>query len=334
VDAVEALDRLALRTIAEHQALTALLWERYCAFEGWPTDTQFGVPSRDNPFAPLLDAAYRALYEARRQRGALGYVGLAIGGGGRAELPRGKRPQPALIWADLGPLKAYLAGGAQRHSIDPAGQRKEMSRAGPSISPTFAYCRCGGRVLKHTWPGGKPGPQHAKKRWCSACGLADAELLEREFPGLAGAELNAALRRWQREEDLAGKQYQALLLLAGKSETAERYAPVVVDTALACVMRTLIAAQDRRAALAEAGQAASRHLLAREAATLASIVAPRHALPVLARLAGRHWVTLVGSKETAPAERLLAVTRLGREAVAESGGLDDGQQGAGAGHDG
>jgi hypothetical protein len=147
----------------------------------------------------------------------------------------------------------------------------------------------------------------------------------------SGAELNAALRRWQREEDLAGKQYQALLLLAGKSETAERYAPVVVDTALACVMRTLITAQNRRAALAEAGQAVSRHLLVREAATLAGIVAPRHALPALARLAGRHWVTLVGSKQTPSAERRLAVTRVGREAVAESGGLDDGQQDARAG---
>jgi hypothetical protein len=211
-----------------------------------------------------------------------------------------------------------------------------MSRGGgPSISPTFAYCRCGGRVLKHTWPGGKPGPQHARKRWCSACGLVDAELVEREFPGLAGARLNAALSRWQREEDLAGKQYRALLLVAGKPETGDRYAPVVADTMLACVMRTLISAQNRRAALAEAGQAASRHLLVREAATLAGIVAPWHALPALARLAGRHWVTLVGSKQTPPAERRLAVTRLGREAVAENGGgLDDGQQDAGTRRDG
>lgn len=197
-----------------------------------------------------------------------------------------------------------------------------MGRGGPSIQPTFDYCRCGGRVLRHSWPGGKIGPAHIRQRWCPVCNLADGDLIAREFPGLGGAELNAALRRWQREEQLAGKFYRAMLAAQGDL-AGERYAPPVAEQKLIDVMEALVEAQDHRAGLFEAGQSESRLLLIQEAATLADTMAPRASIAALARLAGRHWVVLVGTVETLPVERRLAVTRLGRAAVAANAGASE-----------
>lgn len=55
-------------------------------FDGIAPDTMFAVFSADNPFVYFYDKVLTEYREARASYFALGYVGMSIGGAGRAEL--------------------------------------------------------------------------------------------------------------------------------------------------------------------------------------------------------------------------------------------------------
>ena len=181
---------------------------------------------------------------------------------------------------------------------------------------TGEYCVCGGLVKRLDRRPVKARGEFGGP-FCANCGARGKALRCRHFPGLDKERQAQALRLWQREERLAARVYPTLCLAAGQAppQAAGDVGLLVAEVdekALKEAMRTLAAAQNRRAADAEQAGGPKR-LRVYEAAILVGIVTPYVALSTLARLIGRHWATLVLEKEQPVTTADIVATRLGRE---------------------
>ena len=164
---------------------------------------------------------------------------------------------------------------------------------------TGEYCVCGGLVKRLDRRPVKARGEFGGP-FCANCGARGKALRCRHFPGLDKERQAQALRLWQREERLAARVYPTLCLAAGQAPPqaagdVRLLVAEVDEKALKEAMRTLAAAQNRRAAEAEQAGGPKR-LRVYEAAILIGIVTPYMALSTLARLIGRHWATLVLEK--------------------------------------